>query len=89
MSDVKVPLSPQAIIARIRELNESIIKAAESAGADYLEGYEHTLAELADLQKNAMETTPLGWVTTLASTQAKFVQRLYSGLTDAARATLA
>jgi hypothetical protein len=88
MSDVKVPLSPQATIARIRELNEAVIKAAESAGADYLASYEHTLAELAELQKNAVGTTPLGWVTTLASTQAKFVQRLYSALTDAARTTL-
>jgi hypothetical protein len=89
MSDVKVPLSAQAIIAQIRELNESIIKAAESAGTDYLASYEHTLAELADLQKKAMGATPLGWVTSLASTQAKFVQRMYGALTDAARNTVA
>jgi hypothetical protein len=75
-------------VTRIRELNESIITAAEAAGSDYLVSYEQMLAELADLQKQVGSSNPLGWVTTLASSQAKFVQRITSAFTAAARSTL-
>jgi len=51
MSDAPASLSPQATIARIRELNEAIISAAETAGNSYLENYEQALSELADFQK--------------------------------------
>jgi hypothetical protein len=76
-------------VARIRELNETIITAAEAAGTDYLTSYEQMLAELADLQKQVAGSNPLGWVTTLASSQATFVQRISSAFTAAARSTLA
>jgi hypothetical protein len=75
-------------VTRIRELNEAIISAAEAAGSDYLTSYEQMLAELADLQKQVASTNPLGWVTTLASSQVQFVQRITSAFTSAARSTL-
>jgi hypothetical protein len=75
-------------VARIRELNEAIITAAQAAGTDYLASYEQMLAELADLQKQVVGSNPLGWVSALASSQAKFVQRITSAFTATARSTL-
>jgi hypothetical protein len=75
-------------VARIRELNESIIAAAEAAGTDSLATYEQMLAEVADFQKSVASSNPLGLVTTLASSQAKFVERISSAFTTAARSTL-
>jgi hypothetical protein len=88
MSEAHGTTVPHTSVARIRELNEAIITAAEDAGSDYLASYEQMLAELADLQKQVASSNPLGWVTTLASSQAKFVQRISSAFTAAARSTL-
>jgi len=88
MSDALESLSPQATIARIRELNEAIISAAETAGNSYLENYEQALSELADFQKQVSGANPIGWVTALATTQAKFVQKISSQFVAAARSTL-
>ena len=88
MSDALESLSPQATIARIRELNEAIISAAETAGSSFLENYEQALSELADFQKQVSGANPIRWVTALATMQAKFVQQISSQFVAAARSTL-
>jgi hypothetical protein len=88
MSDGLTSLSPQATIARIRELNETIISAAETVGTSYLEHYEQALSELADFQKQVNGANPIGWVTALATTQAKFIQQISSQFVAAARSAL-
>jgi hypothetical protein len=88
MTDTDSSTVSHATIARIRELNEAIISASESAGTDYLNSYEQMLAEVSDFQKSVTGSNPLGWVTSLASSQATFVQRISSAFTNAARSTL-
>jgi hypothetical protein len=88
MSEAHGATVPQTTVARIRELNEAIISAAGDAGSDYLASYEQMLAELVDLQKQVASSNPLGWVTTLAGSQVKFVQRISAAFTAAARSSL-
>ena len=78
----------QSTIARIHDLNEGIIKSAESAGAEYLASYEQTLSDVADLQKQLAGAGPLSWITALAGAHAKFVQGITTAFTEAARSTL-
>ena len=85
MSDATSSLSPQATITRIRELNDAIISAAETAGQSYLDSYEQFLSELADFQKQVSGANPIGWVTALASAQARYVQQISSAFASAAR----
>ena len=77
--------SAEEAVKRIRDLNERLIESSKSAGLVALEAYEKSLQSMAEFEEKIATSSQLDWVSTIASTQAKFVQDVSSAYTSAAR----
>jgi predicted RNA-binding Zn ribbon-like protein len=77
-----------AVVQRIRELNERFIESAKAAGNVSLDAYEKALQNLVEFQERAAGATQLEWVSTIASAHAKFVQDISNAYVSAAREML-
>ncbi|MEB3022132.1 hypothetical protein [[Mycobacterium] crassicus] len=72
-------------VARIRDLNETLIDSAKQAGQASLDAYEHALQSLVDFQSKIAGDSQIEWVSTLANMQAKFVQDISGFYVNAMR----
>jgi hypothetical protein len=79
------PQATEETVARIRELNESMLEALKQAGQASLDAYEKSLQSLVDFQSQIASGSQIEWVTTLANMQAKFVQDISNYYVNAAR----
>jgi uncharacterized damage-inducible protein DinB len=73
-----------AVIRRVRDLNEQIVESARRGGDESLEAYENLLKTVADYQQNAAEQTA-EWVTALGRAQASVTRELAQAFPSAAR----
>ena len=73
-----------AVIRRVRDLNEQIVESARRGGDESLEAYETLLKTIADFQENAAEQTA-EWVTALGRAQASVTRELADAFPSAAR----
>ena len=74
--------------ARVRELNERMLKSALAAGSRTLDAYERALENLLSVGGKAGGATPLEWVTALAQIHADFVRDVSMAYTVALRVLL-
>lgn len=72
-------------VDRVRDLNERIIDAGRTAGAEFLDAYERVLKSVADLQESA-GARGAEWLTTFTRAQASFRQELAEAVPAATRA---
>lgn len=84
MADQAVEGMEQAA-ARIREMNEEMIRSAASSGRWVLDTYEKTLRTMLDFHLASAEATQIQWVNAMARAQAQFLLELSSFYTKAAR----
>jgi len=73
---------------RIRALNERLIESSKSAGLVTLDAYEKALQSLVDFEEKVASASQLDWVSTLATTHAKFITDVTGSYTKAARELL-
>jgi len=76
------------VAQRIRKLNERIIEASREAGEVTLSNYEKTLKAIAGSIERGPGRSELEWVSSLATTQAKFIRDVTAAWTSAARGML-
>jgi len=77
-----------AVAQRVRKLNERIIEAGRDAGETTLTAYEKALKAIASSLDRGATVSDVEWVSTLLSTQAKFVRDVTDTWTKAARGML-
>ena len=75
----------EEVTQRTRELNERIITASRQAGETYLRTYERMLKSIADLQEQAGKSSPIEWVSTVATAQANFTRDVAEACATAGR----
>jgi hypothetical protein len=73
---------------KIKDLNEKFIESSKSAGLVTLDAYEKAVATLVELEDKVASTSQVEWVSTLATTHAKFVTDLSASYAKAARELL-
>jgi len=75
-------------VQRIRELTERFIESAKAAGNASLDAYEKALQNIVEFQEKAAGATQLDWVSTMASSYAKFMSDISNAYVSAAREML-
>jgi len=78
----------EAVAQRIRKLNERIIDEGKSAGEATLASYEKALKAIASSIERGPGSSDIEWISSLATTQAKFIRDLTAAWTSAARSVL-
>lgn len=74
-----------AVAQRIRKLNERIIEEGKSAGEATLSSYEKALKAIASSIERGPGKSDVEWISSLATTQAKFLRDVTTAWTAAAR----
>lgn len=77
-----------AVAQRIRKLNERIIEEGKSAGEATLSSYEKALKAIASSIERGPGKSDVEWISSLATTQAKFIRDVTTAWTAAARGML-
>ena len=77
-----------AVAQRIRKLNERIIEEGKSAGEATLSSYEKALKAIASSIERGPGKSEIEWISSLATTQAKFIRDVTAAWTSAARSML-
>jgi len=75
----------EAVAQRIRKLNERIIEEGKSAGEATLSSYEKALKAIASSIERGPGKSDIEWISSLATTQAKFIRDVTAAWTSAAR----
>jgi hypothetical protein len=78
----------EAVAQRVRKLNERIIDESKSAGEATLTAYEKALKAIASSLERGPGKSDVEWVSTLATTQAKWIRDVTTAWTSAARGML-
>jgi hypothetical protein len=78
----------EAVAQRIRKLNERIIEEGKSAGEATLSSYEKALKAIAGSIERGPGKSEIEWISSLATTQAKFIRDVTEAWTSAARGML-
>ena len=78
----------EAVAQRVRKLNERIIDESKSAGEATLSAYEKALKAIAASLERGPGKSDVEWISTLATTQAKWIRDVTTAWTDAARGML-
>lgn len=78
----------EAVAARLRKLNERIIKAGREAGESTLTNYEKALKTIATTIERGPGSSDIEWVANVASAQARFIRDMIAPLTSRARKAL-
>jgi hypothetical protein len=78
----------EAVAQRIRKLNERIIEEGKSAGEATLSSYEKALKAIASSIERGPGKSDIEWISSLATTQAKFIRDVTDAWTSAARGML-
>ena len=77
-----------AVAQRVRKLNERIIEESKSAGEATLTAYEKALKAIAASLERGPGKSDVEWVSSLATTQAKWIRDVTTAWTAAARGVL-
>jgi hypothetical protein len=72
----------------VRKLNERIIEESKSAGEATLAAYEKALKAIASSLERGPGKSDVEWVSSLATTQAKWIRDVTTAWTSAARGML-
>ena len=72
----------------MRKLNERIIEESKSAGEATLTAYERALKAIAGSFERGPGKSEVEWISTLATTQAKWIRDVTQAWTSAARGML-
>jgi hypothetical protein len=72
----------------VRKLNERIIEAGKGAGEATLTSYEKALKAIASSLERGPGSSDIEWISSLATTQAKFIRDVTEAWTSAARGML-
>ena len=75
----------EAVAQRVRKLNERIIDESKSAGEATLTAYEKALKAIASSLERGPGKSDVEWVSSLATTQAKWIRDVTAAWTSAAR----
>ena len=78
----------EAVAQRIRKLNERIIEEGKSAGEATLASYEKALKAIAGSLERGPGKSDIEWISSLATTQARFIRDVTAAWTSAARGML-
>ena len=78
----------EAVAQRVRKLNERIIEESKSAGEATLTAYEKALKAIAASLERGPGKSDVEWISTLATTQAKWIRDVTTAWTSAARGML-
>ena len=78
----------EAVAQRVRKLNERIIEESKSAGEATLTAYEKALKAIAGSLERGPGKSDVEWVSSLATTQAKWIRDVTTAWTSAARGML-
>lgn len=78
----------EAVAQRVRKLNERIIDESKSAGEATLTAYEKALKAIAASLERGPGKSDVEWVSSLATTQAKWIRDVTTAWTSAARGML-
>ncbi len=78
----------EAVAQRVRKLNERIIEESKSAGEATLTAYEKALKAIATSLERGPGKSDVEWVSSLATTQAKWIRDVTAAWTSAARGML-
>lgn len=78
----------EAVAQRVRKLNERIIDESKSAGEATLTAYEKALKAIAASLERGPGKSDVEWISTLATTQAKWIRDVTTAWTSAARGML-
>jgi hypothetical protein len=78
----------EAVAQRVRKLNERIIDESKSAGEATLTAYEKALKAIASSLERGPGKSDVEWISTLATTQAKWIRDVTTAWTSAARGML-
>jgi hypothetical protein len=78
----------EAVAQRIRKLNERIIEEGKSAGVATLSSYEKALKAIAGSIERGPGKSDIEWISSLATTQARFIRDVTEAWTSAARGML-
>jgi hypothetical protein len=78
----------EAVAQRVRKLNERIIDESKSAGEATLTAYEKALKAIASSLERGPGKSDVEWVSSLATTQAKWIRDVTAAWTSAARGVL-
>ena len=78
----------EAVAQRVRKLNERIIDESKSAGEATLSAYEKALKAIAASLERGPGKSDVEWISTLATTQAKWIRDVTTAWTSAARGML-
>jgi hypothetical protein len=78
----------EAVAQRIRKLNERIIDAGKEAGETTLSSYEKALKAIAASLERGPGRSDVEWISSLATSQAKFIREVTDAWTSAARGML-
>jgi len=77
-----------AVAQRVRKLNERIIEESKTAGEATLTAYEKALKAIAASLERGPGKSDVEWVSSLATTQAKWIRDVTAAWTSAARGML-
>ncbi|HUA43801.1 MAG TPA: hypothetical protein VMA77_01160 [Solirubrobacteraceae bacterium] len=72
----------------MRKLNERIIEASKDMGEATLSSYEKALKAIAGSLERGPGRSDVEWISSLATTQAKFIRDVTNAWTSAARGML-
>ncbi len=78
----------EAVAQRVRKLNERIIEESKSAGETTLTAYEKALKAIASSLERGPGKSDVEWISSLATTQAKWIRDVTAAWTSAARGML-
>ena len=78
----------EAVAQRVRKLNERIIEEGKAAGEATLTSYEKALKAIASTLERGPGKSDVEWISSLATTQAKFLRDVTTAWTAAARGML-
>ena len=77
-----------AVAQRVRKLNERIIEESKTAGEATLTAYEKALKAIASSLEHGPGKSDVEWISSLATTQAKWIRDVTTAWTSAARGML-
>jgi len=78
----------EAVAERVRKLNERIIDESKTAGEATLTAYEKALKAIASSLERGPGSSDVEWISSLATTQAKWIRDVTTAWTSAARGML-
>ncbi len=78
----------EAVAQRVRKLNERIIEESKTAGETTLTAYEKALKAIATSLERGPGKSDVEWISSLATTQAKWIRDVTEAWTSAARGVL-